>query len=40
MKMSKVALDQVIRFITHRSELNMVAYLIVVYYYNVFSGEF
>jgi len=30
--MSKEALDQVIRFIIHQSELNNMAYLIVIYY--------
>ena len=30
--MSKVALNQVIRFIIHQSELNIMAYLIVIYY--------
>jgi len=40
MKMSKVALDKVIRFLIYRSELNIMACLIVVYYYNVFSDEF
>ena len=38
--MSKVALDQVIRCIIHQTELNIMAYLIVICYYNVFSGEF